>query len=246
MSELAARIGRRWPTLVALIVMWIALWGTLSIANIVGGAIIAVLVLAFADQVQPEPVSNFNIVAALRYLRTFAVQLLVANWQVIKAVVRPDQIEPGILAMPLYHASDAVVTLVANSITLTPGTLTLETDRRGDVAILYVHTLDLADADGVREDICELEVLAVDAFAGSDAQAVQARTLADLEDGDAPDVPASDVPASKDETSDGATGDAASTTSSGDENATTSSGVVWPDGEGDRDGAATGNEEDQQ
>lgn len=233
MSELAARIGRRWPTLVALIVMWIALWGNLSIANIVGGAIIAVLVLAFADQVQPEPVSNFNIGAALRYLRTFAVQLLVANWQVIKAVVHPDTIKPGILAMPLYHASDAVVTLVANSITLTPGTLTLETERRGDVAILYVHALDLADADGVREDICELEVLAVDAFAGSDAQAVQARTLAELEDEDA-DAPRASSP--DDTTAAGSSDDERATTASDDASQDTSStppsGVVWPDGDG--------------
>jgi multicomponent Na+:H+ antiporter subunit E len=175
--------GWRWPMLVALIVMWIALWGTLSIANILGGAAVAVTVLVFAGRVKPRPVRNLDTAAAWRYLRTFATQLVVANWQVIKAVLRPDTIKPGILAMPLHHASDAVVTLVANSITLTPGTLTLETDRRDDVAVLYVHALDLTDADGVREDICELEVLAVDAFAGKDAQAVQARTLAELEEG---------------------------------------------------------------
>jgi multicomponent Na+:H+ antiporter subunit E len=181
-DPLAARIGRRWPTLVALIVMWIALWGDLSLANVLGGAAVAVVVMAFADRVQPRPTQHFNLAAALRYLATFARQLLVANWEVALAVLRPDDIRPGILAMPLYGASDAVVTLVANSITLTPGTLTLETERRGDVAILYVHALDLSDADGVREDICELEVLAVEAFAGPDAQAVQARTLADLEE----------------------------------------------------------------
>jgi multicomponent Na+:H+ antiporter subunit E len=175
--------GRRWPMLVALIVMWIALWGTLSIANILGGALVALAVLVFAGRVKPRPVHNLHPDAALRYLRTFAMQLVVANWQVIKAVLRPGTIKPGILAMPLHHASDAVVTLVANSITLTPGTLTLETERRDDVAVLYVHALDLTDADGVREDICELEVLAVDAFAGSDAQAVQARTLEELEEG---------------------------------------------------------------
>lgn len=219
---------RRWPMLVALIIMWIALWGTLSIANIVGGAIVAFAVLAFADQVQPGEVHNFHPAAAWRYLRTFAVQLVVANWQVIKAVVRPDQIKPGILAMPLHHASDAVVTLVANSITLTPGTLTLETERRGDVAILYVHALDLSDVDGVREDVSKLEMLAVDAFAGPDAQAVQARTLAELEEGQRPDVSTSESSGA-----DASTSDAAAP----------QSGVEWPDAaDADPDRAADGEE----
>lgn len=189
-----AGLGRRVPTLVGLVAMWIALWGTLSLANVLTGAAVAVAVMLFADQIQPRPVRHLDPAAALKYLRTFATQLIVANWQVIKAVLRPGDIRPGILAMPLHHASDAVVTLVANSITLTPGTLTLGTDRRGDVAILYVHALDLSDADGVREDICELEVLAVDAFAGPDAQAVQARTLAELEEREAPTAP-DDAPA---------------------------------------------------
>lgn len=177
-----AALRRRLPTLVGLVLMWIALWGTPSLANVLAGAAVAVAVMVFADHVQPRPVRYLDPVAALKYLLTFSKQLLVANWQVIRAVLRPDEIRPGILAMPLYGASDAVVTLVANSITLTPGTLTLETDRRDNVAILYVHALDLTDADGVREDICELELLAVDAFAGPDAQAVQARTLAELEE----------------------------------------------------------------
>lgn len=180
---MSADVLRRWPTLVGLLVMWIALWGTLSLANVLTGTAVALAVMLFADQIKPRPVRHFHAAAALRYLRTFSKQLLVANWQVIKAVARPDAIQPGILAMPLYHASDAVITLVANSITLTPGTLTLGTDRRDGVAILYVHALDMSDADGVREDICELEKLAVDAFAGSDAQAVQARTLAELDEG---------------------------------------------------------------
>jgi multicomponent Na+:H+ antiporter subunit E len=179
-----AGLGRL-PTLVGLVLMWIALWGTLSLANLLTGTAVAVAVMLFADPIQPRPVQHLQPAAALLYLRTFAKQLIVANWQVIKAVLRPDEIRPGILAMPLHHASDAVVTLVANSITLTPGTLTLEIDRRGDIAVLYVHALDLTDADGVREDICELEVLAVDAFAGPQAQALQARTLTELEEHEA-------------------------------------------------------------
>ena len=172
-----AGLQRRLPTLVGLVLMWIALWGTPSLANLLTGTAVALAVMLFADQIQPRPLRHLHPAAALRYLRTFSKQLLVANWQVITAVLRPGDIRPGILAMPLHHASDAVVTLVANSITLTPGTLTLGTDSRDDATILYVHALDLTDVDGVREDICELEVLAVDAFAGPDAQAVDRKSV---------------------------------------------------------------------
>lgn len=184
-AGLARQLGRRWPAPVAIIVMWIALWGQPTIANILGGAVVAVAVLVLARSVKPRPVDYFAFQPAVLYLRTFARQLVIATWEVIKAVVHPDTIRPGILAVRLSHASDAVVTLVANSITLTPGTLTLETERDGDTAVLYVHALDLADEMGVRASVSELEKLAVDAFAGPDAQAVQARALADLEEADA-------------------------------------------------------------
>jgi multicomponent Na+:H+ antiporter subunit E len=164
---------RRWPTAVVVIAMWIALWGQLSLANLLAGALVAWVVLLVAREVAPRPVRHFRAVPALRYLLTFVQQLVVASWQVALAVVRPETITPGIIAMPLRYASDAVVTLVANSITLTPGTLTLDTERDGDTVILYVHAIDLSDVDGVRNDIRTLERLAVDAFGGRDTRIAQ-------------------------------------------------------------------------
>ena len=187
--DLAGELRRRWLAIVAIILMWIALWGTPSVANILGGAVVAVAVLVLSRSVRPGPVEHFSFEPAVRYLSTFTRQLVVATWDVIKAVVRPDTIRPGIIEVPLEHVSDAVVTLIANSITLTPGTLTLETERRGDAAVLYVHSLDLGDETAVREDIYALEKLALDAFAGVEAQQVQARRLAELEEDRGPVSP---------------------------------------------------------
>jgi multicomponent Na+:H+ antiporter subunit E len=169
-----AGMSRRWPTLLALVVMWIALWGQLSIANVLGGIVVALAVLMVSREVKPRPVQHLRVVPALRYAVTFTRQLVMASYQVALAVLRPD-VKPGIIAVRLQHVSDAIATLVANSITLTPGTLTLEIEREGDTAILYVHALDLSDVDAVRADIAEFEALAVAAFGGAAAQAAHRR-----------------------------------------------------------------------
>jgi len=172
-------LRRRWPTIVALVAMWTALWERLSWANLISGTLVACAVVLVARKASPRPVQNVRIGPALRYLATFAKLLVVANYQVVVAVLWPGRIKPGIVAMPLRHLSDAVVTLVANSITLTPGTMTLETERDGDTAILYVHAIDLSDAEAVRNDIRLLERQAIAAFGGRDARVEQEAAVAE-------------------------------------------------------------------
>ena len=54
--------------------------------------------------------------------------------------------------------------MVANSITLTPGTMTIEVSDGDDPVVLYVHVLGLADPQSIREDGLDFERLAVRAF----------------------------------------------------------------------------------
>jgi multicomponent Na+:H+ antiporter subunit E len=77
----------------------------------------------------------------------------------------------GIIAVPLGTHSDALTTLIANAISLTPGTLTIES--HPDPTTLYVHVLHVAKIDKVRRDIAQLATLAIAAF-GSREDAVAA------------------------------------------------------------------------
>jgi multicomponent Na+:H+ antiporter subunit E len=167
-------IAQSWPMAIALVVMWVDLWASLSFANVLTGVLVAWAVLLLARGARPRPVRHFRPVPALRYLITFLKQLAIANYQVALAVVQPERIAPGIIAVPMRYVSDAVVTLVANSITLTPGTLTLETERDGDAVTLYVHALNVSDIESVREDIRGLEMLALEAFGERRAQVAAA------------------------------------------------------------------------
>ena len=61
------------------------------------------------------------------------------------------RIFPRIFAYPLKLDRDFEITLLANLITLTPGTLSVDVSE--DRSILYVHAVDCSDPDSTRQDI---------------------------------------------------------------------------------------------
>ena len=84
-----------------------------------------------------------------RFSLFFLKEIIRANLRVAWHVVTPSSFfKPGIIAMPLEPQSDIEATLLANVITLTPGSFSvdLSTDRR----VLYVHVMDVEDADEAR------------------------------------------------------------------------------------------------
>jgi multicomponent Na+:H+ antiporter subunit E len=155
-----------------LVIMWMALWGNLSWANLLGGVAAAVAVLlTWSTTSRRTPAYAFRPLAALRFLAYFCWKLLEANAILAWEVVTPrNRINEGIVAIPVQGFSDGLITLVANTITLTPGTVTLEVSR--DPAVLYVHVLHLADIEAVRREVRHLEILAVRAFGSPEALAM--------------------------------------------------------------------------
>ena len=87
----------------------------------------------------------------LRYLcGPFAMALAQANWDVAKRVITGD-INPGIVKFNPRLKTDLGRTLLANSITLTPGTLTVDIDENGT---FYVHALNLTTLTPSEAEIC--------------------------------------------------------------------------------------------
>lgn len=157
--------GGRLPHLLWLVAVWVALWGHLTAANVLGGVLAAAAVTAALREAEPGPEGTFRALPALAFLGFFAVALVRASVSVAARVLRPGHAPtPGIIAVPVLGQTDAVVTVIANVITLTPGTVTLEVRRDGPVATLYVHLLDLPDVDAARAELAELGARAVAAF----------------------------------------------------------------------------------
>ncbi len=167
------RIGRRPALLAWLTLVWVGLWGTLSFANVLGGIAVAVVLLLALPL---PPVATAGVVhpgALARFIGHFAVDLVSSTLQVARLVLRRRRpLEQAVVAVPVRGASDQLLTLLANAISLTPGTLTLEVDR--PQSTLYVHAIDVSDTtggvDGVRGKILEVERLAILALGSSECR----------------------------------------------------------------------------
>jgi multicomponent Na+:H+ antiporter subunit E len=74
----------------------------------------------------------------------FARELVLSVNDVLKAVVRPSRVQrSGIVAVPLSLQDDTAIALLANLVTLTPGTTSLHVS--DDKGVLYVHAMNLGD-----------------------------------------------------------------------------------------------------
>ncbi len=150
-----------------LAVVWVALWGAPSVPNLVVGVGLGVL-LALR-----YPLRGFPPVArprAVLYLGvTFAVDLVASSLEVAREVLsRRPRLREGIVAVPIHCPTRVLGMLVANMVSLTPGTLTVDVADGGRT--LYIHVLRLRDPGAVRASVQALERRAVAAFGTREAR----------------------------------------------------------------------------
>lgn len=97
------------------------------------------------------------------YVLTFIRETIVASVDVTYRVLAPSQpIEPEVILVPLRVRTDLGVTTIANSITMTPGTLTLDYDSEENA--LYIHVIDGSDPETIVEPIRKWEDYALVIF----------------------------------------------------------------------------------
>lgn len=101
----------------------------------------------------------------LKLLAAFVREFTLSVLRVTRLVLSPKMsIQPAVFTFPLTLTRDFEITLLANLITLTPGTLTI--DVGDDRKSLLVHAIDCPDPDAARKDIADgFERLIREAFA---------------------------------------------------------------------------------
>jgi multisubunit Na+/H+ antiporter MnhE subunit len=146
------------PTL-WLTTLWMILWRSTTPATIVTGVLLSVALTVAVRRSDVHRVHHrVRPVAMARYLVHLAVGLVRSNIDLAMEILTPtDYTKPGILQVRLPPSSELVLTVIANSISLTPGTLTLQLDAA--TSTLEVHVLHLSDVDAARAEIEHLHRL---------------------------------------------------------------------------------------
>ncbi|MDH6181606.1 multicomponent Na+:H+ antiporter subunit E [Microbacteriaceae bacterium SG_E_30_P1] len=153
------RVWQQLPLLVALVVLWMLLWGTVSWISVVSGIIVAVAVTRFFYLPPVELSGRFNPFWFGVFLLRFLWDVVRASFQVAWLAFRPRSVRSNaVIAVDLVTASDFITTLTAITISLIPGSLVLEVDR--DRSILYLHLIGVDDAEGI--DKMRRKVLSVE------------------------------------------------------------------------------------
>jgi multicomponent Na+:H+ antiporter subunit E len=139
---------------VLLAVAWMAVSGAFTFLNFAFGFVLSLLVLSLIRE-QVGTVGYFSrSYRILALVVLFLYELMMSALKVARLVLSPRMdLKPGIFAFPLRLTEDFQITLLANLITLTPGTLSV--DVSDDKRILYVHAIDCSDPEATCRDIAE-------------------------------------------------------------------------------------------
>ncbi|MFB6266904.1 MAG: Na+/H+ antiporter subunit E [Halodesulfurarchaeum sp.] len=164
---------RRWGlAMLSLAVIWLFVRGVPIDARIIVGELLLGLVFGgiiaytFRRLYTGRANLSYGIRAtpyAIIYIAVFLKELVVANFDVAYRVVAPSMpIEPAVLYIPLRVERPTAISTIANSITLTPGTLTMDYDE--DANALYVHTINGRNPEAVVAPIRRWEDFALVIF----------------------------------------------------------------------------------
>ncbi|WP_194777843.1 Na+/H+ antiporter subunit E [Pararhodonellum marinum] len=132
--------------------IWLALTGNFNFGNFVFGFALAFLIMWVITVNRRENKYFTRLPLSIGFIFYFIYELIKANLQVAYDVITPSYyMKPGIIQIPLEAKTDLEITLLANFISLTPGTLSL--DVSDDKKVLYVHAMYVRDKDKFIEGI---------------------------------------------------------------------------------------------
>jgi multicomponent Na+:H+ antiporter subunit E len=150
----------------ALAAIWVLLWGSASPANMLSGLLVGTLLVLMipglrADGGRLRP----RVIAIGRLAGHFLWVTVKANAELVREVLDPSRLRPGVVDIALPDCSEEVLTLITNLLALAPGTMPLELQLPDTGSmVLSIHVLRLTDVEQVRRDVLHLADLAERAF----------------------------------------------------------------------------------
>ena len=135
--------------------VWCGLLGSLTLANLVSGFVVSYLLLWLVTRGHRGHDNYFGkLPRLLGFLGYYLWELVKSNAIIAYDVLTPTHhMKPGVIGIPIKAQTDLEITVLANLITMTPGTLSL--DISPDRKTLYVHAMYIRDPEALRRDIQE-------------------------------------------------------------------------------------------
>jgi len=135
-----------------LAILWLLLVNQFSAGHLVLGLLLGWLIPLLTSAFWPEHVRVRHTGALLRYLAVFVYDIVRGSFQVAWLILKgPARLKPAFVVVPLELRTDLGISLLANTISLTPGTVSsrLSADKR----TLVVHTLNTDDPEALVAEI---------------------------------------------------------------------------------------------
>ena len=140
---------------ILLTLVWVILQNEVTSGMVVFGLILGVIIPRATANWWPDRPQGIRTGKMLSYCLLVVWDIIVANIQVAWIVLTRsnESLRPKWVAIPLDLRQPEAITVLAGTITLTPGTVSADLSNEGHS--LLVHALDAEDADAVRDDIKE-------------------------------------------------------------------------------------------
>lgn len=130
----------------ALTGIWLLLNNSIEPGHILLGLLLGWIIPVLTIRFWPDKVVIRKPVVLLRFGFIFLYDIVVANFTVARLILsNPDKLTPAFVKLPLDLTSDIAISLLASSLTLTPGTLSARLSE--DRSYLLVHALNETDPD---------------------------------------------------------------------------------------------------
>lgn len=133
--------------------LWALLTGKVSVGNLALGFVLGYFSLTLLYPSTGKKNSYFQkTIQGVHFALFFVKELIVSSYRVAIDIVKPlPLMRPGVIGIPLYAETDLEITMLANIISLTPGTLSL--DVSPDRKTLYIHAMYVINPDDLRKEI---------------------------------------------------------------------------------------------
>jgi len=133
--------------------LWALLTGEVSVGNLTLGFVLGYAALVVLYPATGKKSSYFQkTLQFIRFVLFFTKELIVSSYRVALDVIKPlPLMRPGVIGIPLDAETDLEITMLANIISLTPGTLSLDVSE--DRKTLYIHAMYVVNPDDLRREI---------------------------------------------------------------------------------------------